>query len=105
MAERLHEFYSGGRQPCLLDSLSFSVEDDEIKKHIKTAMIAWAQAVAGVAREVGVPAKRAQQRAEDALARIQGSLVLARGTGNMAPFERTLKELPLLILGEEGGNA
>ena len=78
MAGHLHEFYSGGRQSCLLDSLSFSAEQSEMKKHIKKGMTAWAKALAAVAREAGHPAKRAQQRAEDTIARIQGALVLAR---------------------------
>lgn len=105
MADRLHEFYSGGRQSCLLDSLSFSAEDNEIRKHIKRGMTAWARALAAVAREAGLPAKRAQQRAEDAIVRIQGALVVARAMGDTGPFERTLRELPQVILGQKHGNA
>ena len=105
MADRLHEFYSGGRQSCLLDSLSFSGDQSEVRRHIKEGMKAWARALAAVACEAGLPAKRAKQRAEDAIARIQGALVLARATGDTGPFERTLRELPHLILGEEPGKA
>ena len=103
MADRLHEFYSGGRQSCLLDSLSFSTEQSELKRHIKEGMKAWGRALAAVAREAGLPAKAAQQRAEDAIGRIQGSLVLARAMDDTAPFERTLRELPHVILGEKHG--
>lgn len=101
MAERLHEFYSGGRQSCLLDSLSLSSEQGEIRKRVKAGMTAWTRALAAVAREAGVPAKRAQQRAEDAIARIQGTLVLARATDDRRPFERALHELPQVLLGDE----
>ncbi len=104
MADRLHEFYSGGRQSCLLDSLSFSPDQSELKRHVKEGMAAWAKALAAVAREAGLPAKRAQQRAEDAIARIQGTLVLARAMDDTGPFERTLRELPHVILGEEDGS-
>ncbi len=104
MAGHLHEFYSGGRQSCLLDSLSFSAEQNEMKKQIKKGMTAWAKALAAVAREAGHPAKRAQQRAEDTIARIQGALVLARAMDDAGPFERMLRELPYLILGGKNGN-
>ncbi len=103
MADRLHEFYSGGRQSCLLDSLSFSAEDNAIRKHVKEGMTVWAKSLAAVAREAGLPAKKAQQRAEDAIVRIQGSLVMARATGDTGPFERTLRQLPETILGEKHG--
>ena len=105
MADRLQEFYSGGRQSCLLDSLSLSADQSEIRRHIKEGMTAWTRALAAVAREAGLPARGAQQRAEDAIARIQGALVLARATDDTGPFERTLRELPHVILGEEHGNA
>ena len=105
MADRLHEYYSGGRQSCLLDSLSFSPGHSELKSHIKEGMAAWARALSAVAREAGLPPKRAQQRAEDALALVQGALVMARAMDDTGPFERTLRQLPNLVLGEENGNA
>lgn len=105
MADRLRQFYSGGRQSCLLDSLSFSADQSEIKKHIKEGMKAWVRALAAVGREAGLPGRMAQQRAEDAIARIQGALVLARAIDDTGPFERTLRALPHVLLGEEQGVA
>ena len=97
MADRLHDFYCGGRKSCLLDSLSLDNKYDALRKHVKSSMAAWMGALIAISEEAGLSKRIAQQRAEDALSRIQGSLVLARATKNRDPFERTLKELPALL--------
>ncbi|MEE8126435.1 MAG: TetR/AcrR family transcriptional regulator [Nitrospirales bacterium] len=101
MAKELHIFYGGGKNCCLLDSLSFGVEDNEIKSHVRGGMGAWVECLAKVAREAGVPAKKARQQAQDAIGRIQGSLVIARVLKDYGAFERTLLELPDVILGRK----
>ena len=40
----------------------------------------------------------ARQRAEDALIRIQGALVVARATGSNEPFLRVLRDLPAWLV-------
>jgi len=98
MAQELHTFYSGGKNCCLLDSLSFGFEENEIKQYVRDGMGAWVEALAKVAREAGVPAQKARQQAQDAISRIQGSLVMARILKDYGPFERTLSELPTALL-------
>ena len=97
MAKGIHEFYEGGRRSCLLDTLSLGAED-AIKKHIRRGIAAWVEALANVAREAGAPKVKAYQRAQDAIGRIQGSLVIARVLHDRGPFERTLAKLPDIIL-------
>ncbi len=98
MARKLDEFYAGGRQSCLLDALSFGVEEGSIRDHQRAAMEAWVDAIAMMLRESGLPARTAQERAEDAVIRIEGSLVMARATGDHMPFRRTLRNLPQELL-------
>ena len=98
MAHELHVFYSGGRQSCLLDSLSFGLKENAIKQHARDGMRTWVEALAKVAHEAGVPAKKARHNAQDAISHIQGSLILARVLKDNGPFERTLKELSNMIL-------
>ena len=98
MAHELHVCYRGGRQSCLLDSLSFGLEENDIKQHARDGMRTWVEALAKVAHEAGVPAKKARHNAQDAISHIQGSLILARVLKDCGPFERTLKELPDVIL-------
>ncbi len=98
MAERLSEFYEGGTQSCLLDALSFGVEEGGLRGHQKAAMGAWVDAIATMLRESGIPVQTAQERAEDAVIRIQGGLVMARAAKNPKPFRRTLENLPQDLL-------
>ena len=98
MARALTEFYGAGRHSCLLDAFSLGGEDNELKKHVGTSMRAWIDAIARVVREAGVSPRLARRRAEDAVARIQGTLVVSRATGETAPFKRTLRELPRALV-------
>ncbi len=97
MALGLSEIFEGGRQSCMLDTLSLGNESEEVHKHIKRSLTTWRDAMARVAREAGLAPGAAQRRAEEALVGIQGTLVVARGTGDTQPFHRVLKSLPHLL--------
>lgn len=103
MSRALREFYGGGEQSCLLDALSLGGDDDPIREHVETATRGWIGALARVVREAGFPAREARRRAEDAVARIQGTLVLSRAIGDTGPFRRTLHALPRQMLAEARG--
>ncbi len=97
VAERLREFYSGGSKACLMDVLSIPGGSEELQLALKGAMQAWVGAFAQVARESGIGATAARSKAEEAIIRIEGSLILARVLGDTAGFERVLKLLPDLL--------
>ncbi len=101
MAKELNTFYGGGKHCCLLDSLSFGFEENDIRRTVQEGMGAWVEALAQVARETGVPTKKARQQAQDVISRIQGSLVMARVLKDYGPFERTLTEIPDVLLGKK----
>ena len=106
MAQKLDEFYERGRKSCLLDALSFGVGAGGIRDHQKVLMEAWVEAIETMLRESGLPLRTARQRAEDAVIRIQGSLVMARVSGDALPFRRTLRSLPQDLLRKpEAGQA
>ncbi len=98
MAKKLDVFYEGGRRSCLLDALSFGVEEGGIRDHQRAGMEAWIEAIATMLLESGIPQPTARERAEDALMRIQGGLVMARAKGDPLPFQRTLRSLPQDLL-------
>ena len=102
MAEKLSEFYEGGKQSCLLDALSFGVEEGGIRDHQRVAMETWVGAIATMLRDSGIPPQAAQERAEDAVIRIQGGLVMARAASDPKPFRRTLENLPRELLRDPG---
>jgi len=97
VSERLREFYSGGSKACLMDVLSISGGSKELQLALRGAMQAWVSAFAQVARESGLGVASARTRAEEAIVRIEGSLVLARVLGDTSGFERVLKSLPDLL--------
>jgi len=97
VAERLREFYSGGSKACLTDVLSLPGGPKELHTALKAAMQAWINAFAQVARDSGFPAAAARSRAEEAIIKIEGSLVFARVLGDSSGFERVLKALPDLL--------
>jgi len=98
MAKRLDDFYSGGRQSCLLDSLSLGAAGDHgVREHVGRSFAGWRGALVDVARSSGFGRAAARRRADEALVRIQGALVLARATGETNPFARALESLPELL--------
>ncbi|MEK7265576.1 MAG: TetR/AcrR family transcriptional regulator [Pseudomonadota bacterium] len=100
-ASNLDQYYFGGRKACLLNIFaSPDIDGGPFQPSIRAAFEALLKAFAKIARDGGAPASEARQRAERAVALLQGSLVLSRGLQNHAPFKRFLKELPSEILGK-----
>jgi TetR/AcrR family transcriptional repressor of lmrAB and yxaGH operons len=97
VAERLKEFYSGGSKACLMDVLSIPGGSEELKLALKEAMQAWVNAFAHVAKDSGHGSVAARSKAEEAIVRIEGSLILARVLGGTTGFERVLKLLPDIL--------
>jgi TetR/AcrR family transcriptional regulator, lmrAB and yxaGH operons repressor len=83
----LDEFYSEGKQACLLNLLSQPPsENSPFAEPIRMMFTALIEAFAGVARDAGVSKEEAQVRAARAVALLHGSLVLARGLDSSTPF-------------------
>jgi TetR/AcrR family transcriptional regulator, lmrAB and yxaGH operons repressor len=93
MLETYDEMYDGGRDVCLLGTLVLGGSRARFQRPLKEIFETWITALAGLAADAGVPAKTARERAEDAVLRIQGALILAGGLDDTAPFRRTLKTL------------
>jgi TetR/AcrR family transcriptional repressor of lmrAB and yxaGH operons len=100
VVDRLRAFYGGGRKSCITDILSILGGPAELRAELKTALQAWLEAFAKLGRQSGMSAPTAKARAEEAIARIEGSLILARVLQDTGPFERTLKLLPDLLTEE-----
>ena len=91
-------YYNHGQQACLLAMLALGEANDVFHAQIQQALNLWIEALAGVAIDAGVDATTARQRAEDAILQIQGALILAKGLGDTAPFQRVLTALPATLL-------
>lgn len=92
MIERLNEFYDGGRQACLLNTLS-SAPDGPFARMIRGMFKAWIDALAALLTDAGCDQATARRRAQRAVTLIQGSLVLSRGMATPKPFRDCLAVL------------
>jgi AcrR family transcriptional regulator len=92
-AKRIAEFYRDGSAACLLDTLGMS-DEPKLQSAISATFSALLEAFANVSHESGVPLARSRRLAEEAVALIEGALVMSRGAQMTAPFKRFLAELP-----------
>lgn len=102
-ARNLDAYYEGGLRSCLVDSLSVGTRTDQhdvVADRIAQIMDGFIGSFAKVAREAGASASEARRRAEDAVVRFEGSLVVGRSTGNTKPFKRWVQSLPELLAGD-----
>jgi AcrR family transcriptional regulator len=93
IAQRLREFYGDGRRACLLDTLTLGGSPRAIHKHARLSLDLWVSQFEKIAREKGLDRKTARLAAEDAVAALEGGLVLARITGDRGAFRRAIESL------------
>ena len=100
MVKSINQFYSGGRQACLLNMLSSShIHQGPFTDLIKEIFEAWIDSLSRVLVDAGINKREARKRAERAIAMLHGSLVMARGMGTTRPFRDALNRLPSELLG------
>jgi TetR/AcrR family transcriptional regulator, lmrAB and yxaGH operons repressor len=71
---------------------------DLFREQIKNSLKFWIEAIAEVLVEAGIEPQIAREQSEDAIASIQGALILARGLDDLEPFQRTLRQIKNLTL-------
>lgn len=99
MIKTLNQFYSGGKQACLLNMLSSpDMNKGLFASHIRSSFKAWMNALVAVLVNAGFEKDVARQRAERAIALLQGGLVLSRGMGTTRPFKNCLKDIERELL-------
>ncbi|CAG0929249.1 partial putative HTH-type transcriptional regulator YxaF, partial [Planctomycetaceae bacterium] len=86
-------FYEGGKRACLLERACASVDRSRFRKPLEHVFASWIGALEDLCVEAGVERGEAKARAEDAIARIEGALVLCAALNDTAPFRRALKQI------------
>jgi hypothetical protein len=99
IAGNLDRFYDRGRRYCLLDMLTVGDPGPGAVTNLAAAATAWVGVFAELAREAGADAPTALARAQDAIAAIEGGLVLARATGDRRAFGRAIAGLAERLTG------
>ncbi len=93
MLHVLDEFYVGGRNACVLGNLVVGASREKFQDYLAAAFGGWIAALRDLAVEAGVRGPEAQQRAEDAVVRIEGALIVAGGLADQAAFKRALRNI------------
>ncbi|MDW3176808.1 MAG: TetR/AcrR family transcriptional regulator [Acidimicrobiia bacterium] len=92
VAKGLDDYYKGGTQSCLIVALS--VADDENRSTAGRCVDAWADALTHIARDAGMTPAQADVAAMDAVAAIEGGMVIAVTSGKTDAYDRALATLP-----------
>jgi AcrR family transcriptional regulator len=98
MLDAIDAFYDGGRKACLLERLVASVDRARFGEPLRATFAGWKSVLAGIGRTAGLTTSVAQRRAEDAIVRIEGALVVAAWMDDPGVFRRTLAELRATFL-------
>lgn len=98
IADRLSKFYEGGQLSCLLDTLSIGRRTPRLVNLTREAMAGWVESFRDLAVDAGADEGEATERAADAVAAIEGALVVARAMGDTGPFHRAVQSLPQRLL-------
>ena len=98
ITKRLDEFYEGGTQACLLETLSSAGTPSSVRAHVKNTLDFWITKFVQLSKEADIPAKEARVRAEGAVSAIEGALVLSRAQESNREFKRSLESLPGRLL-------
>jgi TetR/AcrR family transcriptional regulator, lmrAB and yxaGH operons repressor len=94
MCDRLSELYEAGQQPCMSATLLLGSARDLFHDRVQARYDAWVGAVAKVLMDAGCDRTTAQQRGEDMVIAVQGSLIVAQGLNKPEVFQRSLRQLP-----------
>lgn len=98
MAAGLTTFYAEGRNSCLVELFSLEATPEPIRLRLRSGVHAWIAAVAAVLVEAGIDPDVAERRAEDAVIRVQGALVLSRALADRRHFIDAVAGLGGLLL-------
>lgn len=101
LLDAIDAFYAGGKQACLLERLSASVDRARFKKQLARVFDGFLSAFVVIGRAAGQREGVARARAESAVVRIEGALVLVAGTGDTRVFMRALAGIKATFLASD----
>lgn len=99
MIRTVNAFYAEGRESCVLAQLVLGSSRARFHAPVRAIFVEWIAALTDVLVVAGHSRTTARRRAEDAVLRIEGALVLAGGMDDAGVFTRTMKQLPVTLLG------
>jgi AcrR family transcriptional regulator len=98
MVETIDDYYRGGREACVLGNLVLGTSRTRFRRQLQAIFDEWIEALSSALIDAGLSRQIARARAEDAVIRIEGALVLAGAMGDVSLFQRSLKQMPSELL-------
>lgn len=98
MRRSVVDYFRSGRRVCLVGAFALDNVRDRFALEIRNYFVAWTQALGASLERAGHDRQIAHQRAEEAVANIQGALVLSRALGDPSVFERALARIEAQLL-------
>jgi TetR/AcrR family transcriptional regulator, lmrAB and yxaGH operons repressor len=96
------EYFDSGRRVCLVGAFALATSRDRFAKQVRSYFKMWKEALATALVRTGRDKPAADEFAEEIVAAIQGSLVLARALDDRAVFARSMTRLRgILVKGEK----
>ena len=93
LLQAIDGFYAGGKDACLLERLCASGQAAALRRPLRSTFNEMMGAFEEAALDAKLPAALARSRAEDAVVRIEGALVVCAGLGEIGPFQRVMRSL------------
>ena len=98
MIRAVDGYFRSGRRVCLVGAFALGDVRDRFGTAIRGYFAAWTDALAQGLERSGRPEEVARDRAEEAVAAIQGALVLARALDEPAAFRRSLARIEARLM-------
>lgn len=95
--------YAEGKNACVLGAFTHGEARMLFQRRLRDLFGTWIEGFAAIAEAAGLPAREARERAEDAVACLQGALVVAAGRADTACFRRAIARVRRDLLGAGGG--
>ena len=93
MATAVDEYFQSGGRICLVGAFALDETRDRFGERIRMYFVRWIDALSGALVRAGRDDATARDLAEDYVVGVQGALVLARATGDVAVFARSTQRL------------
>jgi len=98
MCQALGDFYAHGHNNCFLAMMSLGEADNLFHDQVKQQLEMWIDTVTQVLIEGGIEPQLARERSQDAIIKIQGTLILVRILNEPAIFTRILNDMPRKLI-------
>jgi AcrR family transcriptional regulator len=91
LEQSLSAYYEEGRLGCLLGAFAVPATAERFRPEMQALLAGFKAGLAELLGRLGIPAEAAQERGEDFISDLEGSLILASIAGDGATFTRRLK--------------